>query len=59
MCQIGDGILDYREIFRVLTEEIGYEGYITVEQERDPLNVDTSLRDVKKSVDYLKKLGFD
>ena len=59
MCPIGEGILDYREIYRVLTEEIHYNGYITVEQERDPRNVATSLRDVKKSVDYLKKLGFE
>lgn len=59
MCPIGEGILDYREIYRVLTEEIKYAGYITVEQERDPRNVATSLRDVKKSVDYLKKLGFE
>ena len=59
MCPIGEGILNYPEIYRVLTEEIGYAGYITVEQERDPRNVATSLRDVKKSVDYLKSLGFE
>lgn len=59
MCPIGEGILDYPAIYRVLTEEIKYAGYITVEQERDPRNVATSLRDVKKSVDYLKNLGFE
>ena len=59
MCPIGTGMLDYPEIYRVLTEEIHYAGYITVEQERDPRNVATSLRDVKASCDYLHNLGFD
>lgn len=59
MCPIGEGILDYPAIYKLLTEEIHYNGYITIEQERDPRNVATSLRDVKKSVDYLKSLGFE
>ena len=59
MCPIGTGMLDYPAIYKLLTEEIKYAGYITIEQERDPRNVATSLRDVKKSVDYLKSLGFE
>lgn len=59
MCPIGTGMLDYPAIYKLLTEELHYEGYITVEQERDPRNSDTSLRDVKASVDYLHGLGFD
>ena len=39
--------------------DIGYAGYITIEQERDPRNSDTSLRDVKASVDYLKSVGYE
>ena len=39
--------------------DIGYSGYITIEQERDPRNSDTSLRDVKASVDYLKSVGYE
>lgn len=36
MCPIGTGMLDYPAIYKVLlTEEIHYNGYITVEQERD------------------------
>lgn len=58
MCPIGTGMLDYPAIYKVLTEEIHYNGYITVEQERDPRNVATSLRDVKASCDYLHSLGF-
>lgn len=57
MCPIGTGSLDYAGIKAAL-EEIGYSGYITIEQERDPRNSDTSLRDVKASVDYLRSVGF-
>lgn len=58
MCPIGKGTLDYPGIKKVL-EEVGYSGYITIEQERDPRNFDTSLRDVKESVTYLKSIGFE
>lgn len=57
MCPIGRGCLDYPGIKKTL-EEIRYSGYITVEQERDPRNSDTSLRDVKESVAYLKCVGY-
>lgn len=57
MCPIGTGSLDYPAIKQAL-EDIGYSGYITIEQERDPRNADTSLRDVKRSVDYLKSVGY-
>ncbi len=58
MCPIGTGCLDYPAIRQAL-EDIGYAGYITIEQERDPRNSDTSLRDVKASVDYLKSVGYE
>jgi len=57
MCPIGQGVIDYEAIHKLL-KEINYHGYITIEQERDPRNSDTSLRDVKQSVDYLKSIGF-
>lgn len=57
MCPIGRGVIDYVQI-RQLLDEINYHGYITIEQERDPRNSDTSLRDVKQSVDYLKSVGY-
>lgn len=57
MCPIGTGSLDYPAIRQAL-DDIGYSGYITIEQERDPRNSDTSLRDVKASVDYLKSVGY-
>jgi inosose dehydratase len=58
MCPIGKGDIDYPQIKKVL-EEIDYHGYITIEQERDPRDADTSLRDVKASLDYLKSIGFN
>ena len=57
MCPIGTGSLDYPGIKQAL-EEIGYSGYITIEQERDPRNSGTSLQDVKASVEYLKSVGY-
>lgn len=57
MCPIGTGALDYPAIKDALIE-IGYNGYITIEQERDPRNQETSLRDIKASVDYLKSVGY-
>ena len=57
MGPVGTGALDYPAIKTAL-EEIGYSGYITIEQERDPRNQETSLRDIKASVDYLKSVGY-
>ncbi|MGG1396511.1 TIM barrel protein [Bacillus salipaludis] len=57
MCPIGQGVIDYISIHQLL-KEIHYHGYITIEQERDPRNADTSLRDIKQSVDYLKSVGY-
>jgi inosose dehydratase len=57
MCPIGKGCIDYPAI-RTLLDRLGYEGFITVEQERDPRNAGGSLADVKLSRDYLKSAGF-
>ena len=43
MCPIGRGRIDYPALRRLLTE-IGYGGYITIEQERDPRNTGGILR---------------
>lgn len=58
MCPIRKGSLDYPGIKNALNE-IGYSGYITIEQERDPRNSDTSLIDVKEGVTYLKSVGYE
>lgn len=57
MCPIGKGVIDYPAIRRLL-DDIGYHGYITIEQERDPRNAATSLRDVTASLQYLQQAGF-
>ena len=57
MCPIGRGCIDYPAIRDLLTR-IGYAGFITVEQERDPRNAGGSLADVKASRDYLRNVGF-
>ena len=49
--------LRQRAVRQVLTD-IGYHGYITIEQERDPRNSGTSLRDVTESLNYLQGAGF-
>lgn len=57
MCPIGQGVVDYDAIYRLLNE-IDYQGYITVEQERDPRDADGSLAAVTDSLHYLERQGF-
>lgn len=57
MCPIGRGVIDYPHLYRLI-QTLGYEGYITVEQERDPRNANGSLEDVRSSRTYLASVGF-
>lgn len=57
MCPIGKGSIAYPAI-RSLLSELGYGGYITIEQERDPRQGDTVLRDLALSRAYLGQIGF-
>lgn len=57
MCPIGHGAVDYDAIYQLL-QEVGYQGYITVEQERDPRKADGSLLDVTASLEFLQSKGF-
>ena len=57
MCPIGQGSVDYSDIYKTL-QEINYNGYVTIEQERDPKNADGSLDDAKRSLSYLREAGF-
>jgi len=57
MCPIGRGRIDYSGLHELLTE-IGYGGYITIEQERDPRNADGVLADLAASRDFLRRAGF-
>jgi inosose dehydratase len=57
MCPIGRGVIDYPALHG-LVQELGYQGCITVEQERDPRNAGASLDDVAASRAYLANIGF-
>lgn len=57
MCPLGTGAIDYPAV-RAFLAERHYQGWITIEQERDPRNADTSLRDVTASLHYLQSVGF-
>lgn len=57
MCPIGRGVIDYPAIAALLAE-LGYQGHITIEQERDPRNAHGSLEDVAASRRFLDAAGF-
>jgi inosose dehydratase len=57
MCPIGRGSIDYSDIRQLLTE-LGYGGYITIEQERDPRNSGSVLDDLAASRTFLAQSGF-
>jgi inosose dehydratase len=57
MCPIGRGRIDYPGL-RALLSKIGYGGYITIEQERDPRNAGSALADLAASRDFLRQIGF-
>lgn len=58
MCPIGTGAIKYESVKEALIE-IGYKGWITIEQERDPLLADGSLDDAKKSINFLNHHGYN
>lgn len=57
MCPIGRGNIDYPGV-RALLREVGYRGYITIEQERDPRNKAGILDDLAASRSFLASVGF-
>lgn len=57
MCPIGAGSIDYPGI-RALLTELGYGGYITIEQERDPRNTGSILDDLAANRAFLRGVGF-
>lgn len=57
LCPLGQGAIDYPAV-RALLAERDYQGWITIEQERDPRQADTSLADVTASLNYLRSIGF-
>ncbi|QAB32760.1 TIM barrel protein [Pantoea ananatis] len=57
MCPLGSGAINYPHVHAFLRQR-HYQGWITIEQERDPRDADTSLRDVTASLHYLHSVGF-
>lgn len=57
MCPLGNGAIDYPAV-RAFLDKRGYQGWITIEQERDPRNVEGSLQAVTESLRYLRSVGF-
>ncbi|MDQ2567616.1 TIM barrel protein, partial [Klebsiella michiganensis] len=57
MCPLGSGAIDYPAV-RAFLDKRGYQGWITIEQERDPRNVEGSLQAVTESLRYLRSVGF-
>lgn len=57
MCPIGRGRIDYPRL-RQLLSELGYGGYITIEQERDPRNSAGIHTDLVASRTFLRGAGF-
>ncbi|MBF9016966.1 MULTISPECIES: TIM barrel protein [unclassified Oceanispirochaeta] len=52
MCSIGAGCVDYNSIFSAL-DGMKYDGWVTIEQERDPKNSAGTLEDLRNSHGYL------
>lgn len=57
MCPLGKGAVDYPAVRELLATR-GYQGWVTIEQERDPRDAQGSLSDVTESLNYLRTLGF-
>lgn len=57
MCPIGKGDIDYKSIKNLL-ENMNYNGYITIEYERDPRNCSRTLKDIRESLNYLNNIGY-
>ncbi|MCW8330178.1 sugar phosphate isomerase/epimerase [Photobacterium sp. SDRW27] len=57
MCPLGEGGVLFGEVYKVL-DDIGYKGWIAIEQRREPCDTSTILSDLKKSRQYLVDRDF-
>ena len=57
MCPIGEGVLDYSSIQKALIDT-GYQGWITLEQDRHPSDTDNVTDCIQRSVAHLRQLGY-
>ena len=57
MCPLGSGAIDYPAV-RAFLDKRGYQGWITIEQERDPRNVEAACRRSRKACATCARLVF-
>jgi inosose dehydratase len=55
-CNLGEGVVDFLALKTALASA-GFSGWGTVEQDRDPTGVRSTLADAKANLLYLKKIG--
>ena len=56
-CNLGRGAVDF-EAFRTALDEIRYDGWATVEQDRGPLSVQSSFEDARANFEFLVSAGW-
>ena len=56
-CQMGDGEVDFKA-YRQLLQEIGYDGWCTVEQDCAPNAKDSKVEVARANRTYLAEAGF-
>ena len=57
-CKLGHGAVDFSAVRQVLLD-VGYEGWCTVEQDRDPQGDEPAILDARANRAYLRSIGFD
>ena len=55
-CNLGRGSMDFAELNTAL-QEVGYSGWLTVEQDRGPLSVGSAFDDARTNYDFLVSSG--
>ena len=55
-CNLGRGSMDFAELNTAL-QEVGYSGWLTVEQDRGPLSVESAFDDARTNYDFLVSSG--
>lgn len=55
-CNLGQGAMDFA-VLRAALREVGYAGWLTVEQDRGPLSVQSSFEDAQANLAFLQEAG--
>jgi inosose dehydratase len=57
-CPLGRGVVDFPRLREAL-ETHGFDGYATVEQDRDPVSPKSPIRDAEESLKFLRGIGME